>query len=198
VALLHYFWAFGEFILSNRALFLDRDGVINHDTHFASCKDNFKFIDGIFDLCRTAKQLSYHIFVVTNQSGIGRGYYSEEDFWSLTKWMCQRFESERAAITEVFYCPYHPEFGVGQYKNDSFDRKPNPGMFLRAGKKYQLDLSRSIMVGDKATDMEAAKNAGIGIRYHYLANNRAKFPSDAATDVVSNLSEIVLFFKNKS
>ncbi len=151
----------------NRALFLDRDGVINHDAGYTSSIENFNFIDGIFDLCRKAKQLGYLIIVVTNQAGIGRGYYSEEDFLKLTEWMCERFKAEGAPITEVFYCPYHPEHGLGEYRKDSFDRKPNPGMILNAAKKYKIDLGHSIMIGDKESDMQAAIKAGVGLRYHY-------------------------------
>ena len=107
----------------NRALFLDRDGVINHDAGYTSSVENFRFIDGIFNLCRAARQLGYLLIVVTNQAGIGRGYYSEEDFLTLTEWMCDHFKLEGAPIADVFYCPFHPEYGVGDYKKDSFDRK---------------------------------------------------------------------------
>jgi len=100
----------------NRALFLDRDGVINHDSGYTSSAENFRFIDGIFDLCRAATRSGYLLIVVTNQAGIGRGYYSEEDFLALTEWMCDRFKVEVAPIADVFYCPFHSEHGVGDYK----------------------------------------------------------------------------------
>jgi D-glycero-D-manno-heptose 1,7-bisphosphate phosphatase len=151
----------------NRALFLDRDGVINHDAGYTSHPEDFKFIDGIFDLCRTAKKMGYLLIVVTNQAGIGRGYYSEHDFLELTEWMCEQFEAQGVSITEVFFCPDHPEHGLGHYKNDSFDRKPNPGMVLRAAEKYQISLQGSIMIGDKESDMMAAKRAGIGVRWRF-------------------------------
>lgn len=152
----------------NCALFLDRDGVINHDSGYTSNTKDFKFIDGIFDLCRAAEKAGYLLIVVTNQAGIGRGYYSEKDFFALTDWMRNRFEEENAPLTDVFHCPYHPKHGVGDYKKDSFDRKPNPGMLLRAAEKHGLDLGRSIMIGDKDSDMQAASKAVVGIRCHYL------------------------------
>ncbi len=175
----------------NRALFLDRDGVINHDSGYTSDVESFLFIDGIFDVCRAARRLGYFLIVVTNQAGIARGYYSEQDFSILTKWMCEQFEAEGAPISDVFYCPYHPEHGVGEYKKDSFDRKPNPGMLLRAAEKYGLDLNCSIMIGDKDSDMQAANKAGVGIRCHYLPSVDCEPVSDAATHQIIALQEIV-------
>lgn len=179
----------------NRALFLDRDGVINHDSGYTSDVENFQFIDGIFDVCRAAKELGYLLIVVTNQAGIGRGYYSEQDFNILTKWMCKQFEAEDAPIDDVFYCPYHPEHGVGDYKKDSFDRKPNPGMLLRAAEKYGLDLNRSIMIGDKDTDMQAANKAGVGIKCHYLSDANSELLSDVATRHVTSLRDVIPLLK---
>lgn len=180
----------------NRALFLDRDGVINHDSGYTSSTENFQFIDGIFDLCHTAKQLGYLIIVVTNQAGIGRGYYSEAEFLKLTEWMCERFKAENAPITEVFYCPYHPEHGVGAYKKDSFDRKPNPGMILRAAEKYKIDLAQSIMIGDKDSDMQAANKAGVGVRCQFLVDGVGGVMSNAASDRINTLGEAGLLMSN--
>lgn len=175
----------------NRALFLDRDGVINHDSGYTSDVESFQFIDGIFDVCRVAKQLGYLLIVVTNQAGIGRGYYSEQDFSTLTKWMCDQFEVERAAISDVYYCPYHSEYGIGDFKKESFDRKPNPGMLLQAAEKYALDLNRSIMIGDKNSDMQAANEAGVGVRCHFLSGDDCDVASDAATHQISTLQESI-------
>ena len=176
----------------SRALFLDRDGVINHDSGYTSSAENFRFIEGIFDLCRAAKRLGYLLIVVTNQAGIGRCYYSEQDFLTLTEWMRERFEAEGAPVIDVFYCPYHPEHGVGRYKKDSLYRKPNPGMLLRAAKKHGLDLGRSMMIGDKESDMQAASKAGVGVRCHYLAGDDGEIVSDVATHKIHSLREGVL------
>ncbi len=176
-------------VSGNRALFLDRDGVINHDSGYTSSADQFRFIDGIFDLCRAARRSGYLLIVVTNQAGIGRGYYSEQDFSMLTKWMLEQFEAEGGPITDVFYCPYHPENGIGVYKKDSFDRKPNPGMLFRAAEKHGLDLKCSIMIGDKDSDMQAASKAGVGVRCHYLADEHEVVLSSAATHKICSLQE---------
>lgn len=181
------------------ALFLDRDGVINHDAGYTSSTEKFLFIDGIFDLCRAAKRSGYLLIVVTNQAGIGRGYYSKQDFFTLTEWMCKQFELEDAPITDFFYCPYHPEHGIGHYKKDSFDRKPNPGMLLRAAEKFGLDLQHSIMIGDKDSDMQAAKNAGVGIRCHYLTDDgQEKLLSNAATHKIQSLKEGISLWKEST
>ena len=141
------------------ALFLDRDGIINVEKNYVYRIDDFVFIDGIFDLCRSALAAGMAIVVVTNQAGIGRGYYTEAQFQVLSAWMCERFTEEGIVIAGVYYCPYHPEHGVGKYKADSFDRKPNPGMILRAKDDLGLLLEASILVGDKASDIAAAKAA---------------------------------------
>ena len=183
-------------LAQTRALFLDRDGVINHDDGYTSCPEDFKFIEGIFDLCRAAKQMGYLLIVVTNQAGIGRGYYSEQDFLALTDWMCGRFEAEGAPITEVFFCPDHPEHGTGTYRRESFNRKPNPGMLLRAAEKYRISLQDSIMVGDKDSDMQAAERAGVGVRCHYLPYGQASEDmSDTATHQIYSLREGILLLR---
>jgi D-glycero-D-manno-heptose 1,7-bisphosphate phosphatase len=157
--------------------------------------DDFKFIDGIFDLCRAAKRAGYLLIVVTNQAGIGRGYYSETDFLTLTHWMRERFKEEGASISDVFFCPHHPEHGMGHYRQDSFDRKPNPGMLLRAAELYGLDLAASIMIGDKDSDMQAARNSGVGVRCQYLADGRETVLSQAATNSVSLLYEAIALLR---
>jgi D-glycero-D-manno-heptose 1,7-bisphosphate phosphatase len=180
----------------SRALFLDRDGVINHDDGYTSRPEDFKFIEGIFDLCREARAKGYLLIVVTNQAGIGRGYYSEPDFQALTAWMCSRFEEEGAPITDVFFCPDHPEYGIGSYKIDSFDRKPNPGMFLRACEKYRLLMQESIMIGDKDSDMQAAKRSDVGVRCQYLPNGQGAELSISATHHVYSLRESITLLKD--
>jgi D-glycero-D-manno-heptose 1,7-bisphosphate phosphatase len=144
------------------ALLLDRDGVVNVEKNYVHKTADFEFIDGIFELCRTAQQAGMAVVIVTNQAGIGRGYYSEQDFHSLTDWMRAQFLERGVTIDGVYFCPFHPEHGVGDYRRDSYDRKPSPGMILRARDELALDLERSVMVGDKASDISAAKAAGVG------------------------------------
>jgi D-glycero-D-manno-heptose 1,7-bisphosphate phosphatase len=145
-----------------RALFLDRDGVINVDHAYVHKQESFEFIEGIFELTRMARELGYLVFVVTNQAGIGRGYYSEEDFLVLTDWMKVQFAARGAAIDAVYFCPYHPQHGVGSYRRESSMRKPAPGMLLQARDEFEIDMAHSVMVGDKRTDMLAGAAAGVG------------------------------------
>jgi len=143
-------------LVKNKVLFLDRDGVINIDKGYVHKIEDFESIDGIFDLCKKAQEKGYEIIVITNQAGIARGYYTEEDFFKLTKWMRKEFEKRGISVLDVFYCPHHPDF-TGECEC----RKPKPGMILKAVKKYNIDLDKSILVGDKLSDIEAGKRAGI-------------------------------------
>jgi D-glycero-D-manno-heptose 1,7-bisphosphate phosphatase len=145
----------------NRALFLDRDGVINVDRNYVHRREDFDFLPGIFDLCLTAQDARFIPIVITNQAGIGRGIYSEDDFQQLTGWMLERFLEHGVRIGRVYHCPYHPTAGIGAYRRDSFDRKPNPGMILKARDEFALDLAHCVLVGDKDTDIAAGRAAGV-------------------------------------
>src|SRR5579871_3818465 len=145
-----------------KALFLDRDGVINVEFGYVHSQAHFVFQDGIFDLCRAAQSLGYVLVVVTNQAGIARGYYTEEEFLALTDWMNSRFAEQQVNITRVYYCPFHPVHGVGKYKFDSPDRKPRPGLLLRAREDLDLDLESSVLIGDTVSDIKAGIDAGVG------------------------------------
>ena len=174
----------------NKALFLDRDGVINVDKGHVHHRESFEFIPGIFELCRAAQSLGYLLVVVTNQAGIARGYYSESDFNDLTEWMMTRFAEKKISITRLYYCPYHPVFGVGRYKYDSQDRKPNPGMFIRAQSDLDLDLESSILIGDKLSDIQAACAAGVGTQI-LLSSERAQCePQNISCHVSPSLDDI--------
>ena len=175
--------------MSERALFLDRDGVINHEVGWLHRAADVRFMDGIFPLCRTAKQLGYRIVVVTNQAGIGRGLYTLEDFETLMQWMRAEFAREGVELDAVYHSPYHPEHGMGQYKREHEDRKPGPGMLLRAQRRFGLDLAASIMIGDRCTDMQAAHAAGL--RQAFLLEG-TEDEGDCAGEytVVKSLSEV--------
>ncbi|MCL6478028.1 MAG: HAD family hydrolase [Peptococcaceae bacterium] len=175
------------------AIFLDRDGVINIDYGYVYKKENFEFVEGIFELCRTAKRLGYLIFVITNQAGIGRGYYTEQDFLNLTDWMCGVFSENGVVIDKVYFCPSHPEHGVGRYKIDSPYRKPGPGMILQAAEEFGVDISRSILVGDKETDIQAGIAAGVGCNLLYCASGYDASMKTAASAVISSISQVKSF-----
>ena len=145
----------------NKAIFLDRDGVINVEKNYVHRVKDFQFIEGIFELCALVQQLNFKIIIITNQAGIGKGYYTTDDFDRLTKWMLAQFRAHGIGVEKVYYCPYHPTEGVGEYRKNSSDRKPNPGMILKAKREFDLDLSKSILVGDKDSDLEAGRAAGV-------------------------------------
>jgi D-glycero-D-manno-heptose 1,7-bisphosphate phosphatase len=176
-------------------LFLDRDGVINVDHAYVCTQDQFEFIEGIFELCRRAKELGYLIFVITNQAGIGRGYYTEQDFLEFTEWMCGIFEARGATIDKVYYCPFHPEYGVGRYKMDSPFRKPGPGMILQAAEEFGVDLKHSVLVGDKESDIGAGLAAGVGCNLFYCPSSATALASGSsvATAVISKLTDSFQF-----
>lgn len=145
-----------------KALFLDRDGVINEDVGHICRPEQIVFLDGVFELCRAARAADYLTIVITNQSGIGRGYYTEEDFHALMRWMKEKFAEENARLDDVYFCPHHPEHGLGAYKKECPDRKPGPGLILRAAQDYDVDLAASLLIGNQETDMQAGHRAGVG------------------------------------
>lgn len=145
----------------NKALFLDRDGIINIDHGYVYKQSEFEFVSGIFDVCQYAIQKDYVIIVITNQSGIGRGKYSSLAFTQLTTWMIAEFAKQDVKITDVYFCPHHPTAGLGDYRIECQCRKPAPGMILQAAKEHQIDLTKSLFIGDKISDMQAANAAGI-------------------------------------
>lgn len=156
----------------NKALFLDRDGIINVDKNYVHKIDDFEFVDGIFEVTRYFQERGYLIIVITNQAGIGRGYYTEHDFEVLTKWMLEVFKEQGVNITKVYHCPFHPTHGIGEYKCESFDRKPNPGMLLKAIHSFDIDPKQSILIGDNITDIEAGLKSGI--KHNLLINNEIR------------------------
>ncbi|MDY0123291.1 D-glycero-beta-D-manno-heptose 1,7-bisphosphate 7-phosphatase [Sulfurimonas sp.] len=166
-----------------KALFLDRDGVINIELNYLYKIEDFKFIDGIFELCRHYQDLGYLIIVVTNQSGIARNYYDESDFEKLTTWMIEEFAKNGIKITKVYHCPHHPEIS-----GKCSCRKPEPGMILEAQKEFDIDLKSSILVGDKERDIEAAIEAGIC--ENYLFDEMRVHKKSKAIKIVSKLEDI--------
>lgn len=151
--------------MKTKCLFLDRDGVVNYDYGYVHERTNFDFVEGIFDLVKRANELSYLVIIVTNQAGIGHGYYSEEDFYSLSNWMIEAFNFQGCRINDVYFCPYHPSAALPKYRRFSADRKPEPGMIMTAMSKYNIDAKQSVLIGDKQTDIQAGSSAGIKSLY---------------------------------
>ena len=143
------------------ALFLDRDGVVNHEVGFLHLAQDIRFVDGIFPLCRTAQSLGYRLVIVTNQSGIARGLYTSDQFENLMDYVRDEFQKESILLDAVYHCPFHPEHGVGAFRREHPDRKPSPGMLLRAAGDLALDLPHSILIGDRCSDIAAAHAASL-------------------------------------
>lgn len=141
-----------------KVAFLDRDGVINVDHGYTHRIDDFEFTEGCIDALHLLQKHGFALIIVTNQSGIGRGYYTEQDYQRLTRWYTHYLAEKNITVTDVFHCPHAPE--------ENCDcRKPKAGLFLQACGRYDVDLSSSLMIGDKVSDVAAAEMAGIGYRY---------------------------------
>jgi len=166
-----------------KALFLDRDGVINVEKDYLYKIEDFQFIDGIMELCKYYRDLGYIIIVVTNQSGIARKYYTEKDFSKLSTWMIKEFRKNDITIEKVFHCPHHPSIsGICTC------RKPHSGMLLNAAQEFNIDLKQSIIIGDKERDIEAGLNAGL--RETYLFDETHTIKESKATKIVNKLDNI--------
>jgi D,D-heptose 1,7-bisphosphate phosphatase len=166
--------------MRNKALFLDRDGVVNIDRGYVCRRGDFQFHDGFFELCRYFQYKNYKIIIITNQSGVARGYFTEDDLGELHKYMLGELARENITITDIFYCVSiddgHP------------DRKPNPGMFYKAQEAHALDMAVSVSVGDKERDILAAQKAGVGVNILFTQNVNAV---TAAKYTVKNLREVL-------
>jgi D-glycero-D-manno-heptose 1,7-bisphosphate phosphatase len=162
-----------------RALFLDRDGVINVDHGYVYRRQDFDWRDGVFDLVREANAAGYLAIVVSNQSGIARGKFTEADFNELTVWMREEFALRDAPIAAVYHCPFMQDAALAEYRDDKFGwRKPKPGMLLQARDDFGLDLSLSTLIGDQWSDAQAAWAAGVG-RTIIIGDPRRAQPSGA-------------------
>jgi len=174
--------------MSARALFLDRDGVVNVEVGYLHRAEDVRFVEGIFSLCRTAIRLGYRLIVVTNQAGIARGYYTEVDFERLMEWMQAALRAEGVELDAVYFCPFHPEHGVGEYKREHEDRKPGTGMLRRGASEFGVSLAESVMVGDRCSDMAAANSAGL--RQAFLMSGTELAGCTGEYLAVSSLAEV--------
>ena len=137
-----------------KSIFLDRDGVINKEINYLHKIEDFEFIDGVFEVCIYLQSLKYQLIIVTNQSGISRQFYTENDYQIITKWMINQFKKNDIKIFDVFHCPHGPN-------SNCTCRKPKPGMFIDAQIKHNIDMQNSWMIGDKEIDITSANSAGI-------------------------------------
>ena len=164
------------------ALFLDRDGVINVDRNYVFRREDFEWVDGAQDVIRRFNDMGWWVFVVTNQSGIARGYYTEEDMQALHDWLSAELAGAGAHIDRIYHCPFHDEGTIARYRKDSYDRKPKPGMLIRAMTDFPVIKERSFLIGDKQADLDAAKAAGIR-GFLFTGGNLSQFADWALADM---------------
>ena len=172
-----------------KALFLDRDGVVNRELGYLSRPEQMEWVPGIWELCAAARDAGYLLIVVTNQSGSARGMYSEADFHALMQWMQAEFLAHGVEMGAYYYCAHHPVHGVGEYQRDCDCRKPSPGMLLQAAREHDLDLAQSIMVGDRCSDIGAANAAGGG--RVFLLEGTEDSPCEGKYASVTSLQEVL-------
>lgn len=160
-----------------RALFLDRDGTINVDKHYVYRPADFEWVPGIVECCRAAVAAGYDIVIVTNQSGIERGYFTEADYAVFTQFLREQFADEGVPILDILHCPWL----------EHTDRKPNPGLFMKAARRWHIDMGASLSLGDKPRDVQAGVAAGVG--RNFLLSTELSTP--LATAVLATPTELV-------
>ena len=173
------------------AIFLDRDGTMNVDHGYVHEIDNFQFIDGAIEAMQELKKMGYALVMVTNQSGIARGMFSEETFMQLTEWMDWSLADRDVDLDGIYFCPHHPEAVVEEYRQQCDCRKPEPGMLLAARKELNIDMAASYMVGDKIDDMLAGKAAGVGIKVLVRSGKPVTEEGEKVADwVINSLADL--------
>ncbi len=170
-----------------KAIFLDRDGVINVEKDYTYKIEEFEFIDGLFPSLQYLQKLGYKLFIITNQSGIARGYYSIDDFNTLTSWMQEEFAKNSIEISQIEFCPHGPN-------DDCLCRKPKTGMIDNILKNHEIDLTKSWLIGDKNADIQCAKNANIKnsiqVKSGHKFDEKASF-ADFVCDSIKDIKNII-------
>jgi len=171
-----------------KVIFLDRDGVINREKDYLYKVDEFEFIDGVFSALQYLQKLGYKLIIITNQSGIGRGYYTLEQYNILTIWMKEQFEQKEIDILEVYCCPHTPD-------ENCLCRKPNIGMIQQATKIIEIDYEHSWLIGDKSSDIQTAINANIKNTVQVRSGHTFDETNSKANYIIDSLKDIADIIK---
>jgi len=181
----------------NKAIFLDRDGVITKDPpHYAHKIEQLELYPGVAKAISIFNKNNFKVIVVSNQSGIGRGYYSEDKTIEFNTFLKKELKKKDAHIDSCYYCPHHPKAKVKKYRIKCDCRKPKPGMIIRGSKEFNIDLKKSFMIGDRPTDVEAGRSAGcktiyvltgMGKKFYKIKNIKADFISKDLYEAVNNI-----------
>ncbi|XBS68956.1 D-glycero-beta-D-manno-heptose 1,7-bisphosphate 7-phosphatase [Acerihabitans sp. KWT182] len=181
------------------AIFLDRDGTINVDHGYVSEIDDFQFIDGAIEAMQELKKMGFALVVVTNQSGIARGKFTEDQFMRLTEWMDWSLADRDVELDGIYFCPHHPDVGDEEYRQDCDCRKPKPGMLLDAKKYLHIDMAASYMVGDSLKDIQAGRAAGVGTTVFLRSGKAVGSEGEQLADwVIESLAQLPCAIKARS
>ncbi|MGL5123058.1 MAG: D-glycero-beta-D-manno-heptose 1,7-bisphosphate 7-phosphatase [Fusobacteriaceae bacterium] len=181
-----------------KAIFLDRDGTINVEKNYLYKIEEFEFEKGSLEAIKIFTELGYEIIIVTNQSGIAREYFSENDFKKLNDYMVKKIKEYGGKVTNTYYCPHHEEKGIGIYKKKCSCRKPESGMLLKAIEEYKINKELSYMVGDKMTDIKAGLDIGIAsilVKTGYGENKIEDKNKHLKFKTFENLFEFAIYLK---
>ncbi|MBU5377943.1 MAG: D-glycero-beta-D-manno-heptose 1,7-bisphosphate 7-phosphatase [Pantoea sp.] len=180
------------------AVFLDRDGTLNVDHGYVHEIDNFQFIDGAIEALQELKKMGFALVLITNQSGIARGMFSEDQFMQLTEWMDWSLADRDVDLDGIYFCPHLPDAPVEAYRQACDCRKPHPGMLLSAQKHLDIDMAASYMVGDKTEDVLAGKAAGVGTNVLVRSGKAVTAEGEAAADwVLNSIAELPQAIKKR-
>ncbi|MCE9950008.1 D-glycero-beta-D-manno-heptose 1,7-bisphosphate 7-phosphatase [Hafnia paralvei] len=180
------------------AVFLDRDGTINVDHGYVHESDNFQFIDGVIDAMAELKKMGFALVLVTNQSGIARGMFTEDQFMHLTEWMDWSLADRGVDLDGVYYCPHHPEGTVEEFRQVCDCRKPQPGMLLSAQEELNIDMSASYIVGDKIEDLLAGEAAGVATKILVRTGKPVTPEAESKADfVINSLADLPKVIKQR-
>ena len=178
----------------NRAVFLDRDGTINAEKRYVHRIEDFEFLPGAVEAIRLLNRKGYKVIVVTNQAGVARGYYAEEDVEKLHEWLIEELRRHDASVDGIYYCPHHEQHGLGEYKTECSCRKPKPGMIQAGIRDFTVDPALSFTIGDKESDLAAGKRAGtrtILVRTGYGGQMKTKLADYTAVDLLEAVQSII-------